>query len=1701
MHESLTRRHVRARGPGSRARPVALSAAALCLVTSVGLTAPVWAMAHQTGSGGGSNSPTLSAVVNGTPTYSGYKTKKQTCTSSGGHRYSNGNAASHCTTVTTHHETATVQATVTATAWASGSATASSTQYANASDTVTNIQSPPETRSTTTSHRMVATVTVTTSTSVSAHATYEGYTGWATATASGTAKHTSRRYGSATATETGTGSGTATVTGVSGTATGVSGTATNISGTGTVHNTQSGHGTSTSLSTAKQTAKTHADNNADGSIKTNKAIQRATTNAQTNAQSMAQSNAQTNAQADAQAAAQSNANAEAASQANTKATGNAARNGVIAARKAAAKQAIANGKQRAHKAAKTAAKLAAQANAYTNAQTKAKAHALALAQDMALNAKAQKAKATAHAAVKTLDNIVAALAAAAKTGPGTYSEQGLARAKELSDYTPSQLVTNTQKLLATAKLFLNHANVNAFHAAHFAAQRNALYPEIKFSLTEQTILAHTKRLTSNLAGLSKLAASELKTYTQDVTAAKAARTRADTQAANAKAILTKAQAHPAKAKGLQPGLKTAVAAAQKAAGQVGSLKSQQVTQLLQLNGTWSRANQQLLQAKKRQLDATNHNLADLELECGAVRQAGGPPSTGGTLAVALTPEDFIAACADGLPAVPMPPNPSLPSEWASVIRAQLDAHATRLLLMGGLNGGNGVSTVTTLADYLARRADRAFTSTETIGIVAGNSVYDSAAGAKAYANTGSLGSAVAAMQFNADGNQNGNLPRPPSYRYADGPYPYVLQGPRASAGGEAMALQWGTPTTHLGPQLLQLTPNAGPAGTAITVVGSRFGSQTGVVRFREGTATWRGTVTQWTPTDILVTVPGSLAPGTAAVSVVNGSTHQSSQSLAFTVTSAYSQVAPAPRITGLAPAGGPDGSTVTLTGMHFGRTAGLVQFAEGGATPDAAIQAWSSTQIVVTVPAGLPAGNAQVTVTNPSTQESSNPAAFTVDPLAPVLSGLAPSSGPPNTAVTLLGSAFGSRTGLVRFTQHGVAHRAPIDQWSAGAITVLVPGTLAPGAAQVTVATNAGAASNAATFTVTAPSVPAPALSTIQPTQGLPGTTVTLTGSAFGSGTGQVWFTQGGRSRSASVQHWTSTQIVATVPAALNPGAADVTVATATQRSNAVAFTVTQAAVPTLTAITPAKGPVGTTLTLTGASFGAATGAVRFASAHSVYVVTPAAWSNTSAQAVVPAALNPGLVQVAVINASGAQSGSRPFTVTAAPPTLTAITPTQGTDGASVTLTGAGFGNTGTVSFTEGAHAFTAPVTQWSASQITAAVPATIPAGTAQVAVTPVGNQATASKAFTVLPTPPVIGSIAPTSGPVGSTAGLSGAHFGATPGTVQFQETVKVPTQETQTYTKTVTQTHQETRYRTVTQYHTVTVQVPSTATRTVTVLKSTLKTVKVPISQADWTPSSALVTVPTALQPGVAQVLLITARGLASNVVRYTIATRAPTSGPVLYAVLPAQDPVGSTVTLLGSDLQTAGSRVVFTQQGIVNPATITQWGKHRMTVIVPQTLAPGSASITERTAQGSSNALAFTVTAAGGGSGGGSAPPAHGGSGVTRVIPLTTDNFSGPALAAQWKIGHSVLPGHSGGHAARTGPAETNPAQTGPGSRLHCSVKPDHGDASARSACQTRPDPGRHVKSTHSNGFATAVETFLADGWHFCGIFLHAASGALQ
>ena len=186
-----------------------------------------------------------------------------------------------------------------------------------------------------------------------------------------------------------------------------------------------------------------------------------------------------------------------------------------------------------------------------------------------------------------------------------------------------------------------------------------------------------------------------------------------------------------------------------------------------------------------------------------------------------------------------------------------------------------------------------------------------------------------------------------------------------------------------------------------------------------------------------------------------------------------------------------------------------------------------------------------------------------------------------------------------------------------------------------------------------------PTVSTVAPTSGLVGTTVTITGTNF-TGVTAVRFAN---NVNASFTVNSATQITATVPAGAVTGVLTIskTGCTDVQTSTFTVTTTTQC--PTVSGFSPTSGAVGSTVTITGTNFTGVT-AVRFANnVNASFTVN----SATQITATVPSGAVTGVITISKTGCTDVQTSV--FTVTTAGPCIDVVIASNLTAGAGTTLT------------------------------------------------------------------------------------------------------------------------------------------------------------------------------------------------------------------------------------------------------------------------------------------------------------------------------------------------------------------------------------------------------------------------------------------------
>jgi hypothetical protein len=480
---------------------------------------------------------------------------------------------------------------------------------------------------------------------------------------------------------------------------------------------------------------------------------------------------------------------------------------------------------------------------------------------------------------------------------------------------------------------------------------------------------------------------------------------------------------------------------------------------------------------------------------------------------------------------------------------------------------------------------------------------------------------------------------------------------------------------------------------------------------------------------------------------------------------------------------------------------------------------------------------------------------------------------------------------------------------------------------------------------------------------------------------------------------------------------------------------------PTLTSISPSTGSQGSSVpvTLTGSSFVPPLTINTSGSGITSSNISVVSSTQATATLAIAPSTNVGPQNVSVTT-TGGTSGIVTFNVTAGSgvPTLSSITPSTGSQGASVpvTLTGTGFANPLTVNVS-GSGITVSNVSVVSSTQATATLAIAASAGVGQYNVSVTTNAGTSgTKPFTVTAASgaPTLTSIVPSSGALGTSVNvtLTGTNFttgsqvrlqGA--GLSQTNIVVVSPTQITATYkisstaaigahntwvvtsagssnmlTFTVTAATGAPTLTSVapnsgTQGTAVNVTLTGSGFVTGATVGSTGSGITVSnVQVASSTQITATLTLAANATLGASSISVTTSGGT-SNTVPFTVKA----AGPTLTSITPNSGTQGTAVnvTLAGSGF-IAGATVGATGSGItvsnVQVASSTQITA-TLTLAANATLGPSSISVT--TSGGTSNTVPFTVNAASGAPTLTSVTPASGARGTSVNVTLTGTNFT--------------------------------------------------------------------------------------------------------
>lgn len=532
---------------------------------------------------------------------------------------------------------------------------------------------------------------------------------------------------------------------------------------------------------------------------------------------------------------------------------------------------------------------------------------------------------------------------------------------------------------------------------------------------------------------------------------------------------------------------------------------------------------------------------------------------------------------------------------------------------------------------------------------------------------------------------------------------------KGNQGGQTVPAKPANPPPQQNITVSGFSPVRGPVGTVVTITGTGFVKQDKVLV--GGRPVRADSITD---TAIVFKIPakfydGSIAirhPG-AANDVVVGS---------FTVESD-------PVIGGFAPTTGPVGTRVEIKGSGF-QNGDQVMF-NGKVLPAAELGA---DRIVVVIPAGAQTDHFQV-ARGGAVKVVSKKQFIVVLP-APAIAGIAPTSGPPGTAVRITGSNFADDD----LVYYGRGRIAPTAR-TATTIDVVVPANA--NHSEMFMVKGSRGQTTSQVFTL----VLNPTVASFAPAFGPAGTRVVINGAHFMAG--DTVFLNGLQQKIVALEE---KQITVEIVHGARSGVFEVRRGATPVATSKQAFEVVVA--PAIASFSPTGGPVGTHVTIQGSGFSA--DARVMYGAQQLKILSRN--GETSVEVMIPArAANQPFV---IETRGGTVQSAQAFQVYVYS-TISSVSPTSGPVGTRVWIRGKSFNSTDRYYLNNVELAIVERHPEGYVVQI--------PAG-AQSGVIEwesYGKREASRFRFEVLQ-PPSIASFSPTSGPVGTQVVVSGANFTA---------------------------------------------------------------------------------------------------------------------------------------------------------------------------------------------------------------------------------------------------------------------------------------------------------------------------------------------------
>lgn len=425
------------------------------------------------------------------------------------------------------------------------------------------------------------------------------------------------------------------------------------------------------------------------------------------------------------------------------------------------------------------------------------------------------------------------------------------------------------------------------------------------------------------------------------------------------------------------------------------------------------------------------------------------------------------------------------------------------------------------------------------------------------------------------------------------------------------------PAAYSQPTIEAISPDAGPAGTVVSIAGTDL---TGASAVSFGGRAAQSFEVR-SPTRILATVPQDALSGGVSVSAPAGSA-TSPEGFRFE---------PGPTVASVEPSQGPTagGTPVRILGSGF--VAGATVTIGGGAAGEVTVR--SASEITASTPAHAP-GSYEVLVSDANGTSTGGPDYTFIAPPVPVVESVAPAEGPATggTEIRIDGSGFQSGASVTI----GGAAAGAVKVLSATEMTA-VSGEHRAGSYEVVVSDGGGQSSGGPDFRYTG--LRALTIGSLAPSTGPAKTpdAVTIQGTGFAAG---LKVSIGGKAKTAQVISETEIQAVTGSERA---GSDEVVVTLGHSRAYGPLFTFLTPPPPAVESISPEAGPTGggTPVTISGTGF-VAGAKVKLCGKSATDVAVA---SETELTAVTPS-LRAGACEVSVRDRRGTSTGGAAFTYT-----------------------------------------------------------------------------------------------------------------------------------------------------------------------------------------------------------------------------------------------------------------------------------------------------------------------------------------------------------------------------------------------------------------------------------------------------------------------